>query len=156
MNSSLFKRLWLAGLPVFLFIQVSATPLPVINLWPSKPPGEQADLPSERDSTKPSDGLVAGKSVIRLGNVSLPTLQVFRPPIDKDNGTSVLVLLGGGYHILAMDLEGSEVCEWLNSIGVTGILVKYRVPKREGLSENIAPHQDAQRALSLARFHAKE
>ncbi len=155
-NSSLFQRLLLAGLPVFLSIQVSAFPLPVINLWPNKPPGEQSILPEERDSTKPSDGLVAGKSVIRLGNVSLPTLQVFRPPIDKDNGTSVLVLPGGGYHILAMDLEGSEVCEWLNSIGVTGLLVKYRVPKRDGLSENIAPHQDAQRALSLARFHAKE
>jgi hypothetical protein len=59
-------------------------------------------------------------------------------------------------HILAMDLEGTEVCDWLNSIGVTGVLLKYRVSKREGLEKHAAPLQDAQRALGLVREHAKE
>jgi len=68
----------------------------------------------------------------------------------------VLVCPGGGYHILAMDLEGTEVCDWLNSIGVTAVLLKYRVPKREGLERHTAPLQDAQRALGLLRSRAKE
>jgi acetyl esterase/lipase len=100
--------------------------------------------------------LIAGKLVIRLGNVSKPTIRIYRPPADKDTGAAVLVFPGGGYHILAMDLEGTEVCDWLNSIGVTGVLLKYRVPKREGLEKHAAPLQDAQRALGLVREHAKE
>ena len=63
---------------------------------------------------------------------------------------------GGGYHILAMDLEGTEVCEWLNSIGITAVLLKYRVPKREGVERYVPPLQDAQRALGMVRKRAKE
>ena len=63
---------------------------------------------------------------------------------------------GGGYSILAMDLEGTEICQWLNSIGVTGVLLKYRVPARPGDSNHKLPLQDAQRALGLVRFHARE
>ena len=109
-------------------------------------PGDQGGLPEEKDTSEPGKGLVAGRPLIRLGNVSTPTLQVFRPPADKDTGASVLVCPGGGYTILALDLEGTEVCEWLNSIGVTGVLVKYRVPKREGRPAHSAPLQDAQRS----------
>jgi acetyl esterase/lipase len=81
---------------------------------------------------------------------------VFRPPAAKETGAAVVVLPGGGYHILAMDLEGTEVCEWLNSMGVTGVLVKYRVPTRAGLEKHTAALQDAQRALALARHRAGE
>ncbi len=133
-----------------------AEPLKPIALWPATAPGDKGGLPEEKDTSEPGKGLVAGRPLIRLGNVSTPTLQVFRPPADKDTGASVLVCPGGGYHILALDLEGTEVCEWLNSIGVTGVLVKYRVPKREGQTAHAAPLQDAQRALGLTRFHAKE
>src|SRR5882724_9716969 len=55
-----------------------------------------------------------------------------------------------------MDLEGTEVCEWLNSIGVTGVLLKYRVPRRENLPPHVLPLQDAQRALGLVRSQPKE
>ena len=68
----------------------------------------------------------------------------------------MLVFPGGGYNILALDLEGTEVCEWLNSIGVTGILVKYRVPARAGGPRYAAPLQDAQRAVGIVRAHARE
>ena len=106
--------------------------------------------------TKPTDQLIAGRRVIRLGNVSKPTLSVFKPAADRDTGASVLVCPGGGYHILALDLEGTEVCEWLNSIGVTGVLLKYRVPKRPGQEKDAVAIQDAQRAMGMMRQHAAD
>ncbi len=129
---------------------------PAISLWPGAAPGEKGDLPPETDTTKPTDGLVAGQRVIRLGNVHSPTMTVYVPPADKETGAAVLVCPGGGYNILAMDLEGTEVCEWLNSIGVTAVLLKYRVPKRADLERHTAPLQDAQRAMGLLRQRAVE
>jgi acetyl esterase/lipase len=134
----------------------ASEPVKVIELWPSGAPGEKGNMGEERDTTKPTDQLIAGKPVIRLGNVSKPTIRIYRPPASKDSGAAVLVFPGGGYHILAMDLERTEVCDWLNSIGVSGVLLKYRVPNREGLEKHAAPLQDAQRALGLVREHAKE
>ena len=67
----------------------------------------------------------------------------------------MLVCPGGGYNILAMDLEGTEVADWLNSIGVTAILLKYRVPRRKNLAKHQAPLQEAQRAMSLVRANAQ-
>ncbi len=127
-----------------------------ISLWPGKPPGETVVLPPEGDIAKPGDDLVAGRRVVRVGNVSSPTITVYRPDPAKDTGAAVLVCPGGGYYILAMDLEGTEVCEWLNSIGVTAILLKYRVPVTEGKHPQTAPLQDAQRALGLVRHQANE
>ncbi len=127
-----------------------------IRLWPGPAPGDKGGLGPEEDKTKETDDLIAGRRLIRLGNVSDPTLRVFRPPADKANGAAVVVCPGGGYHILALDLEGTEVCEWLNSVGVTGVLLKYRVPKREGLEKHAAALQDAQRAISLTRHRASE
>jgi acetyl esterase/lipase len=129
---------------------------PAIRLWPGAAPGDNGGLGEEADTTKPSDNLIAGRPVIRTGNVSEPTITVYRPPADRNTGAAVVVCPGGGYHILAMDLEGTEVCEWLNSIGVTGALLKYRVPKREERPPYAAPLQDAQRAIGLMRSHAKE
>jgi acetyl esterase/lipase len=128
----------------------------VIPLWPGAAPGETKPVGEEKDMTKPTEGLVAGKRVIRLGNVSNPSLTVYRAPKEKDTGASVIVFPGGGYHILAWDLEGTEVCEWLNSIGVNALLLKYRVPKRENLERHVPALQDAQRAVGLARSRAKE
>jgi acetyl esterase/lipase len=144
------------------FLALAAAPCagrgaePTLVLWPNGAPGEHRQLGKERDMTKPSDGLVAGKPVIRLGNVTNPTITLYRPPAGDDTGACVLVCPGGGYNILAMDLEGTEVCSWLNSIGVTGVLLKYRVPRREGEPPYAAPLQDAQRALGLVREHARE
>src|SRR5206468_2580703 len=126
-----------------------------IRLWPKEAPGEKGDIGPEQDTTKENEGLVAGKRVIRLGNVSEPTITIYRPG-KNDSGCAVLVCPGGAYHILAMDLEGTEVCDWLNSIGVTGVLLKYRVPKRSGLEKHTAALQDAQRALGLVRHRASE
>jgi acetyl esterase/lipase len=134
-----------------------ADPAPtIVNLWPGTAPGEKGDIGEEKDMSKPGEGLVAGKTVIRLGHVSQPTITIYAPPTDKANGAAVVVCPGGGYNILAYDLEGTEICEWLNSLGVTGVLLKYRVPKRAGQDKPTAPLQDVQRAIGLVRSRAAD
>lgn len=139
----------------------------VLNLWPATPPGPAPKTDgAERDLTKPEDKLIAGHKIIKLGQVSTPQMQVYLPPKEKANGGAVLVCPGGGFSILAWDLEGTEVAEWLNSIGFAAIVVKYRVPTREhGDALNdagnapmkaIGPVMDAQRSMSLTRAKASE
>ena len=127
-----------------------------VRLWPGRAPGETVDLPPEADTTQPSDRLVAGRPVVRIGNVSDPTITLFPAREDRRNGAAVLVCPGGGYHILATDIEGTEVAEWLNSIGFTAVLLKYRVPRRDGQLRHGPPLQDAQRAMGLIRQRAAE
>ncbi|MBI1344880.1 alpha/beta hydrolase fold domain-containing protein [bacterium] len=133
----------------------AAEPL-VLNLWPGRPPGDTKELPPEADQTKPTDKLIAGRRIIKLGNVSTPQIAVYRPTSVPANGAAVVICPGGGHHILAYDLEGTEVAEWLNTLGVTGIVLKYRVPFRDPERRWSAAVQDAQRAMSLVRSHAKE
>jgi|ERR1051325_3578122 acetyl esterase/lipase len=135
---------------------LASEPAKVIELWNGPAPGDKGDIGKEADTTKPADRPVAGKSVIRLALVSKPTISIYRPPPANDTGAAVLVCPGGAYQILAMDLEGTEVCDWLNSIGFTGVLLKYRVPKRAGLEKHTAALQDAQRAMGILRSRAKE
>ena len=124
-----------------------------LSIWPHGAPGTQANSAGEIDTTTAKDHLVAGKPVIRLGNVSKPTLTVYTPK-GSNTGAAVVVFPGGGYHILAIDLEGTEVCDWLNSIGVTCVLLKYRVPDSGPYPKSSAALQDAQRALGIVRAHA--
>src|SRR5262249_56852668 len=92
-------------------------PAAVLDLWPGKPPGVTAASGEEKDTTRPRDGLVAGRPVIRLGNVSKPTVTIYRPEAGKANGACVVVCPGGGYNILAMDLEGTPSDHSLNGLG---------------------------------------
>ena len=125
-----------------------------LAIWPNGAPGDSTKL-EESDTTKPTDNLIAGRRIIKLGGVTNPTITVY-PPKGKNTGSAVLVFPGGGYNILAMDLEGTEVCEWLSSVGITGVLLKYRVPARPGTPREGAPLQDAQRAIRLVRSNAKQ
>ena len=128
-----------------------------MSLWPGTPPGTVTATGEEADTSTPESNQVAGRYVTRLGNVSKPMITVYSPPEDRNTGAAVLVCPGGGYHILAYDLEGTEVCEWLNSIGVTGVLLKYRVPKPAGVTgPPVEALQDAQRAMSLIRQNAEQ
>ena len=140
-------------LPLFLSAQnkIPSSPIP---LWPRGVPGEPNSELVEKDNTKPTDNIVAGKPVIRLTGVSNPTIAVY-PPKGKNTGAAMVVCPGGGYSILAMDLEGTEICSWLNSMGMTAVLLKYRVPARQGIPRYQAPAQDAQRALGLVRANAR-
>lgn len=127
-----------------------------LNLWPNGAPGANANLPPEADINNPQkDKPIAGRPIIRLTNVSIPTLTVYSPK-GENTGAAIVVFPGGGYHILAIDLEGTEVCTWLNSIHVTCVLVKYRVPDSGPYPKSSAALQDAQRAIGMVREHAAE
>jgi acetyl esterase/lipase len=123
----------------------------VVDVWPGQAPGESGKIGEEK--------MEESGNVKRISNVTHPTLTVFRPAKDKDTGAAVVIAPGGGYNILAWDLEGTEVADWLNSIGVTGIVLKYRIPRRPDSPKDQAPPQaqmDAQRAISLVRSKAKD
>jgi acetyl esterase/lipase len=126
-----------------------------LPLWPNGAP-EIYQGPPEADITRPTDPLIAGKPLMHLSNVSAPMLTVYKPAEANNSGAAVLVFPGGGYTILAYDLEGTEVCTWLNSIGITCVLVKYRVPFANHYPENPADLEDAQQAMRLTRSHAAQ
>ncbi len=124
----------------------SEAPIPI---WPSAAPGETGDIgPEQEQPQKPGD------NTIRLTSVTRPTLEVFLPPREKNTGAAVVICPGGGYNILAYNKEGTEVAQWLNTIGVASIVLKYRVPARKGRERYEAPLQDAQRALGIVRQRA--
>ncbi len=126
-----------------------------LNIWPHGAPGTQPNPAPEGDTTTAKDHVVAGKLVIRIGNVSSPTLTLYTPQ-GKNTGAAVVVFPGGAYRILAIDLEGTEVCDWLNAAGITCVLLKYRVPDSGPYPKSSAALQDAQRALGIVRSHATE
>ena len=121
-----------------------------IPLWPKEAPGEKGDVGPEKSEVRPQNKITI------VSNVTRPTLTVFPAPADRNTGTAVIICPGGGYHALAWDLEGTEVAEWLNSLGVTGIVLKYRVPARKGRERYAAALQDAQRAVGIVRHRAHE
>jgi acetyl esterase/lipase len=135
----------IALLAMALPLQAADAP-PVLDLWPGKVPGEKGDIAPEK---------IDGKQGSRnLTNVSRPTLTIYRPAADRNTGVAVVIAPGGGYRLLAWDHEGEDVAAWLNSLGITGVLLKYRVPRRSDNPK--AALQDAQRALSLVRSKADE
>jgi acetyl esterase/lipase len=148
-----FPSLFLFGL---IALAAKGAPIGPIPLWPGTAPGDKAVLGPEHDTTTEKDRMVAGRRVARITDVSSPTLTVYRARKASAPAPAVLVFPGGAYRILAIDLEGTEVCEWLNATGITCVLVKYRVPAREGRPPYAAPLQDAQRALGMVRTRAKE
>jgi acetyl esterase/lipase len=127
--------------------------VPTLRVWPGKAPGEKGDIGPEKAEPTPPNEV---KPITRLTNVSDPTITIHRPPKETGNGAAVVICPGGGYNILATNLEGDEVADWLNSIGVTGIVLKYRVPARKDQPKHLAPLQDAQRAVSLVRSQAAQ
>jgi acetyl esterase/lipase len=126
-----------------------------LELWPHGAPGALPNPAPEGDTTTAKDRLVAGRAVIRIGNVSSPTLTLYAPT-GKNTGAAVVVFPGGGYRILAVDLEGTEVCDWLTSVGITCVLLKYRVPDTGPYPKSAAALQDAQRVMGIVRSHAAE
>lgn len=137
-----------------------------IPIWPGTPPDAQ-HLPGPEyavtgTSNKPQ---FAGKPVTGIHNVSQPTMTVYAPK-DKNTGAAVVVFPGGGFEVLAIDLEGTEACDWLTSKGITCVLLKYRVPsapydwrcdcRPHNLALSVPALQDAQRTVRLVRFHANE
>jgi acetyl esterase/lipase len=125
------------------------------TLWPHGAPGAKPNPEPEADTTTLKEPVIAGKPIIRLGNVSTPTITVYSPK-GKNTGVAIVVFPGGAYRILAIDLEGTEVCDWLNSAGITCVLLKYRVPDSGPYPKSSAALQDAQRAVGIVRSHAAQ
>src|SRR6266576_87663 len=133
-------------------------------IWPGAIPDAQQNSRAETAGTV-SDHPVAGRPWTYVANVSRPTMTVYSP-MGKNRGAAVVVFPGGGYQVLAIDLEGTEVCDWLTSRGITCVLLKYRVPnsgrywdQQCGCNRNTRssmPLEDAQRTIGLVRFHAAE
>jgi|GEM_PF-166779 len=148
------RTLSLFTLLLFPLLASSADSLPVLNVWPKAAPGEKGDLGDEKQTkAKGRDAITS------ITNVSTPTLTIYRPAKDKNTGAAIVVAPGGGYTNLAWEHEGTMVGEWLQSIGVTGVVLKYRVPRRADSPKGAPPIgalQDAQRAISLTRANAKE
>jgi acetyl esterase/lipase len=131
-----------------------------VPIWPGTPPDVQPVAGPEYEATVKTLP-VAGRPWIDVGKVSRPTMTVYKPK-QRNTGVAVVVFSGGGYQILAIDLEGVEVCDWLTSRGITCVLLKYRVPG-DGLYPKSGPYpdspmalEDAQRTMGLVRFHASE
>jgi acetyl esterase/lipase len=137
-----------------------------VAIWPGAAPDAQPADGPEVMGTTGKDELVAGRPWVWVNGVVVPTMTVYSPKV-RNTGAAVVVFPGGGYQILAMDLEGTEVCDWLTARGVTCVLLKYRVPgerkyprsgypKSGPYPESPMALEDAQRTMGLVRLHAKE
>tara|TARA_R110002049_G_scaffold72490_1_gene187000 strand:+ start:113327 stop:114262 length:936 start_codon:yes stop_codon:yes gene_type:complete len=145
--------------PVNLLAQQSATPpgpgVRVIKLWPQSVPDWDAPTEQEVDTTEADAKLVGGKRLMRLKYVSSPELHIYPAGGANPSDTVVVICPGGGYQILAWDLEGTEIAEWLQSIGVTAAVCKYRVPNSKDNVDHWKPAvQDIQRSVCLIRSGA--
>src|SRR5262249_35363663 len=147
------RALWLGAVLVAAFpLEVDAQekrnnlePV-VVPLWPGRPPGEKRDLGEEK--------ITKNDKTYTVTEVNKPTLTIYRPDRDKDTGAALIIAPGGAYKFLAIGHEGENVAKWCNAIGVTGIILKYRVPRRSDNPQ--AAFQDGQRAVSLVRSRASE
>src|SRR4051812_7104109 len=148
---SLFICLWTTG------VGAAADQPLVVDIWPGKVPGD-VGIAGQENSRIHQSPILGGPTRL-ITNVTRPTLTVYQPAKEKNTGTAMLICPGGGYHNLFWELEGEEVAAWLNSLGMTGVILKYRVPRRPGDVQGeppLGPLLDAQRAVSLVRSRAAE
>jgi acetyl esterase/lipase len=156
---------WIGALAAVVVTLTASMAQPVVmNVWRNKIPDEPPAGTIGPERVRMSPGLdrtqveVTNKTRMITG-VTQPTITIYRAPVDQNTGAAMLIFPGGGYWDLYWELEGEEVAQWLNSIGVTGIILKYRVPRRPGEPEREParrPLQDAQRAIRLVRERASE
>ncbi len=142
------KKAFLAVMLLATLSEPAAAQEPVIPLYRDKVPNSKSSTLQEKTETG-DDGIV------RVSNVTTPTLTVYRAA--QPNGTAVVICPGGGYGILAIDHEGYQVAKRFNEMGVTAFVLKYRLPNDASqVDKTIAPLQDAQQAFRLVRQRAKE
>ena len=137
-------------------LPASASEPLVVSVWPGKTPGD-VGIKGQETSRIHQSPLVGPTKLIT--NVTKPTLTIYQPPKDRNTGTAMIICPGGGYWDLYWELEGEEVAAWLNSVGMTGIILKYRCPRRPGDVRGeppLGPQLDAQRTVSLVRSRAGE
>jgi acetyl esterase/lipase len=150
--------------PVFAESARSPAASSEVALWPGVAPSAE-QVPGDEVEEVKSDHLIAGKPWRALTNITKPSIEIFPPP-GKSTGTAVVVIPGGGFEVLAMDLEGTETCDWVTSIGATCVVLKYRVPsspydwrtksRPQNFTTPVLGLEDAQRAIRLVRAHAAQ
>ena len=134
----------------------------IVEIWPDNAPNESGNIGAERTRMSPKldrKQVEVTESTKMVTDVTKPTITIYRPAKEQDTGTAMLICPGGGYWNLYWELEGEEVAAWLNAHGITGIILKYRVPRRPDEPESEPawrPLQDAQRAVSLVRSKSSE
>ncbi len=149
------KRLFFIPLFTSLFFFMTLSDIfaqqQVIKLWPESIPGSKLN-PSYVESSE-----TGTDNITRASRVSDPELIVFPAPEDRATGTSVIICPGGGYHILAIDHEGYKVAKWLNELGITAFVLKYRLPSDIiMMDKETGPLQDAIKAIRIVRGDAKK
>lgn len=136
-----------------------------IAIWPHGAPDSRS-LGGDEYVETVRNPLIAGRPFVEVGRVSRPTITVYVPKV-RNTGTAMVVFPGGAYEVLGIDFEGTETCDWLTTIGITCVVLKYRVPGETGTSKAAVPPvspadekrwalEDAQRALGLIRLHAAQ
>lgn len=146
----LFYKLNLIIFVLIFSVSAATAQTKIINIWPNGVPNSKAD-PSYKEQ------IDTNKYFISESRISNPTLGYYPASASKSTGTAVIICPGGGYSILAIDIEGSLVAKWLNTLGITAFVLKYRLPSSKiMLNKTIGPLQDAQRAIRIVRSHAKQ
>lgn len=141
--------------PAFLVLTLTVSAQQqTLLLWPNGNPEPSKIVGPEYDPTTDATRIVSGKVTVRITNVSHPSLAVYLADPAKNTRAAAVVFPGGGYNHLAYNIEGTEVCAWLNSIGVNCVVVKYRVPEQGHYPENTEDLEDAQQAMRITRAHA--
>lgn len=146
-NLTLLHMKWsLTVIALFIFVlEVNAQTRDTLYLWPDAVPNEtEAKHAPVQTPNK-------ARNVTRITDITNPAIVVFEPEAAVNNGAGIIVCPGGGYHILAIDLEGYEVAKWLNKLGFTAFVLQYRVPKKE-----LGALNDVQRAIRLVRSQASK
>src|ERR1700683_3321623 len=136
-----------------------------VPIWPGRVPDPQPVAGREFAEMTAKPWMDSGRPATGVSNVTRPTMTVYSPN-GKNTGAAVVVLPGGGFEVLAIDLEGTEVCDWLTSRGVRCVLLKYRVPSEpydwhcdcrpDNLMTSTQSLEDVQRAIGLVRLHAAQ
>lgn len=150
MKGSIFKFNLIVIVALMFSFSAATAQTKIIDLWPNGVPNSKVD-------TSYKVQIDTSKYLIMESHVSNPTLGYYPAPASKSTGTAVIICPGGGYSILAIDIEGSLVAKWLNTLGITAFVLKYRLPDTSiMINKTIGPLQDAQRAMRIVRSHAKE
>ncbi len=147
-------RILLAAVTLLMFLSINsgaADEHPEIKLWPEGLPKDAKPVPTDR-----IEALQARQTAERITYVAEPSITLYQAPKERANGCGVVVCPGGGYNILAWPKEGLELAEWFNSFGVTAVVLKYRVPRRDPERPHWEPLQDVQRAIRLMRSNAQK
>jgi acetyl esterase/lipase len=138
---------YILTLLTFLATSLAFSQNHTLNLWPGLPPLQKVSDQQEKS---------VQEGIVRISNVQIPTIEVYLPTQQIATGEAVVIFPGGGYGILAYDWEGTDFAKWLNSQGIAGIVVKYRLPLSPSLTDpKEVPLLDAQRAIRLVRQHAE-